>query len=109
MSWQTARDETLVLWRKIRGMIDRPDEIALLTEVNAICALCEAAGEREPHDLTRCERCLAFQQFGGCRAINLEMSERIVERNWGSLRALVDDFIHHLETLEIPAGQAGEN
>jgi len=103
MTWQEARDQTLELWQKIRAMIDTPDELDLLTEVNAICALCDAANEQEPRDLSRCERCLAFQQFGGCQQINLEMSERIVEKDWPALRELVDRFIHNLESLEMPA------
>ena len=102
MNWTSARDETLDLWRKIRGMIDAPDELELLTEINAICALCDAANEAEPRDLGRCERCLAFQQFGGCREINLEMSERIVEEDWDGLRLLVDRFIQSLEDLDLP-------
>lgn len=106
LAWRQARDETLELWRKIRRMLDEPDGLELLTEVNAICALCEAANQEEAPDLTRCERCLAFQQFGGCQQINLEMSERIVERNWGALRDLVDVFIHNLETLELPPESA---
>ena len=107
MTWETALDETLDLWRNIRGMIDEPDELELLTEVNAICALCDAATEQEPRDLTRCERCIAFQQFGGCQKVNLEMSERIVAKDWDALRGLVDEFIHSLEHLELPAEAAG--
>lgn len=83
-------------------MIDEGDELALLIEINAICALCEAAGEREPRSQTRCERCLAFQQFGGCQQVNLEMSERVVQKDWQALRGLVEGFIRNLETLEIP-------
>ena len=60
MTWTTARNETLELWRKIRTMIETPDELELLTEVNAACALCEAAAGEEPQDLTRCDRCLAL-------------------------------------------------
>ncbi len=102
MDWETAKTETLELWLKIRLMIDEPDELELLTEINAICALCDAAHEQEPRDLSRCERCLAFQQFGGCQQINLEMSERVVEKDWDAVRILVDRFIHNLENLEVP-------
>lgn len=105
MNWNKARDETLDLWLRIRDLIDNPDELELLTEINAICALCDAANEQEPRDLTRCERCIAFRQFGGCHEINLEMSERVVEKDWDALRGLVDQFIHNLENLEVaPSG-----
>ena len=75
LKWRTARDETLVLWQNIRGMIDEPDEIELLTEINALCALCEVANAEEPKTLTCCERCLAYQQFGGCRGVNLKSTD----------------------------------
>ncbi len=102
MIWKSARDETLDLWRGIRNMIDEPDELELLTEINALCALCEAANAEEPKTITNCERCLAFQQFGGCRGVNLEMSLRVVDKDWGALRELVDRFIDHLKHLELP-------
>lgn len=106
MNWDSARKETLETWRRIRAMIDAPDELELITEINAVCALCDAANDAEPRDLSRCERCLAFQQFGGCKEINLEMTQRIVEKDWGVLRALVDRFIDGLENLELPAESA---
>lgn len=102
MNWRSATDDTLALWRRIRAMIEIPDELDLLTEINAACAMCEAAAEEEPRDLGRCNRCLAFQQFGGCHEVNLEMSVRVAEKDWEGLRELVDQFIHNLETLEIP-------
>lgn len=106
MSWETAKAETLELWRKIRRMLDQPDELELLTEINAICSLCDAAASEEPRNLTRCERCLAFQQFGGCHGINLEMSQRVVEKDWDAVRDLVDRFIDILETLDVTRRRA---
>lgn len=100
--WKPAVDETIALWRKIRTMIEIPDELDLLTEINAACAMCDAAGSEEPRDLSRCERCLAFQQFGGCHEVNLQMSVRVAEKDWEGLRQLVDQFIHRLEELRIP-------
>lgn len=105
MSWETAKAETLELWRTIRQTLAEPDELELLTEINAICALCDSAAAEEPRSLTPCERCLAFQQFGGCHGINLEMSERVVEKDWDAVRVLIDRFIQILETLEVPQGE----
>lgn len=102
MTWETARNEALELWRQIRRMVDRPDELELLTEINAVCALCEIANSEEPKTLTRCERCLTFQQFGGCQGINLEMTEKVVAKDWDALRGLIDKFINLLQDLEIP-------
>jgi len=102
LGWQTAKEETLTTWLKIRQMVEDPDEIELLTEINAICALCDCAQAAEPEVHGRCERCLAYQQFGGCRGINAEMTERVVEADWQGLTAMVDRFIANLRTLEIP-------
>ncbi len=101
LDWQAAKEETLALWLKIREMVDKPDEITLLTEINAICDLCDVAEASEPEVFGRCERCIAYQQFGGCQGINAEMSERIVERDWKGLAVLVDRFIENLEALEV--------
>lgn len=101
--WQAAKEETLELWLKIRGLVAEPDEVELLTEINAICDLCDVAQEASPQVFGRCERCLAYQQFGGCRGINGEMSERVVAHDWEGLLVLIDRFIDNLKTLEVPS------
>ena len=102
LNWQVARDQTLELWLKIRGMVAQPDEVELLTEINAICDLCDVAQNAAPQPFGRCERCLAYQQFGGCHGINGEMSERVVEHDWEGLLVLIDRFIDNLRKLEVP-------
>lgn len=111
-NWQTAKQETLALWLRIREMVDDPDEIELLTEINAICALCEVAkaddsevADSEADDSEvhgRCAHCLAYQQFGGCGAVNGEMSELVAERDWNGLSVMVDRFVESLRGLEVP-------
>jgi hypothetical protein len=103
VDWTAARDGTLELWLKIRTMIDQPDELELLTEINVICDLCDVAQAAAPQVHGRCERCLAYQQFGGCSGINAEMSERVVAKDWQGLRVLVDRFIENLRNLELPS------
>lgn len=103
LDWQAAKEETLALWLKIRGMVAEPDELELLTEINAICDLCDVAQDAAPQVFGRCERCLAYQQFGGCHGINGEMSERVVEHDWEGLLVLVDKFIDNLRALEVPS------
>jgi hypothetical protein len=101
MNWQAAREDTLSLWRKIRADIGTASKLDLLTDINAVCALCVKA-EGEADDPTRrCEVCPAFQQFGGCYGVNALMSERVVEQDWDGLRELVDGFIARLEALEL--------
>ena len=100
--WRAAQEETIKLWLKIRDMVEEPDEVTLLTEINAICDLCDVAQEAAPQPFGRCERCIAYQQFGGCHGINGEMSERVVEHDWEGLLVLIDRFIDNLRSLELP-------
>lgn len=102
MDWSAAKDDTLRLWTDIRRKIPQRDSLELLSEINAVCSLCEVAQASSPRDLGRCERCLAYRQFGGCRGINAEMSERIATGDWPGFEALVDDFIAKLEAMDVP-------
>ena len=107
MEWAEAKVKTLELWMRIRRMTDEPDELALLTEINAMCDLCNTARDQKPESLEMCSYCLAYQQFGGCRAVNAEMSELVVTKDWETLRARVDGFIESLKSIELPpAGNA---
>lgn len=54
------------------------------------------------HD--RCRFCLASQQLGGCKEINFEMSERVVERDWAGLRELIRRYIADLESMQMTGG-----
>jgi hypothetical protein len=101
MDWRQARDATLSDWRRIRASIGEADPIELLTDVNAVCALCEKADEEPPEGKSRCERCLVARQFGGCSQLNGLMSEKIAEHDWEGLTALVDEFLHELETVDL--------
>jgi len=100
--WQAAMDDTVALWRKIRQMVEEPDELELLTEINAVCDLCEVAQAAAPQAFGRCERCIMYQQFGGCRGINAEMSECVVAGDWDKLLTLIDRFVGSLEAAEVP-------
>ena len=105
MDWDEARERTLELWYDLRRSIGREtDEVALLTEINAACALCEKADAEKAAGEIKCDRCQAAQQFGGCRGINLEMSECVVSKDWDGLRELVDRFIGNLERLRPESG-----
>lgn len=106
MDWKQAKHNTLELWRGIRSSIGEADPLDLLTEINAVCDLCGAAGEqRAAGELDNCQYCLFYRQFGGCRGINADMSECIAARDWDQLRVLADRFIAHLEAMEVPPAQ----
>lgn len=102
MSWEEARNRELARWLSIREGIGVTEPVKLLTEINVTSTLCEKAKEGAGESLNYCDRCLFYQQFGGCREVSGRMSERVSESDWKGLRALVDEFIAHLRALEIP-------
>ena len=103
MDWQEARDGTLEVWRRIHDAIGTAEELDLLTEINAVCDLCEVATSEAAGRPDRCGYCLAFQQAGGCRSASLAMSEMVVDKDWDGLRGLVAEFISTLEAVDLPA------
>jgi len=106
VNWREARDLTLETWVALGESIGQKDELALLTEINAVCDLCSKARDEAGSDPTgRCEYCLFYQQFGGCHAVNEEMSERVVKGDWDGLRRLVHGFVADLRALELPPGE----
>lgn len=100
--WKQARQQALGTWRDIRGSIGEADTLGLLTDINAVFALCDKAKEEAGGDADRCRYCLFYDQFGGCREVSGDMSEKVVEKDWEGLRELIDEFIAHLEELEVP-------
>ena len=108
MDWREAKDSTIGDWKRIRDAIGTAEELELLTDINAVCDLCVVAKAEAAGEPDRCGYCLAFQQFGGCQAANLAMTEMVMDKNWEKLGALVDGFISALEAVDTEAGnQAG--
>jgi len=101
MNWSEAIEGTRRQWTAIRDSICEADEIELLTEINAVCDLCEKAEEEEGSGIGRCRRCLFYQQFGGCQDLSARMSEAVVEKDWDRLRSLVDETIDSLRSLSL--------
>lgn len=107
MEWRQALDETIVLWERIRAGIGSADDLQLLSDINAVCSLCERADlEKAEEGGRRCDHCLLFQQWGGCQGINGLMSEKVVEKDWDGLRGLVDEFLARLRTTRSSALEA---
>jgi len=106
MSWEEARDRELAHWSAIREAIGTATPVELLTEINAASALCEKAKGEANSSLSYCDRCLFYQQLGGCREVSGRMSERVAENDWDGLQSLVDGFIAHLRALEVPGSAA---
>lgn len=102
MDWSEAKRRTIDLWKGIRTAIGDAEEIELLTEINAVCGLCDKAREEAESGEGPCLYCLAYRQLGGCREVSLEMSELVVEARWDELRDLTDRYIARLEAMEIP-------
>jgi hypothetical protein len=103
MNWTEAIEGTRRQWTAIRDSIGRADEVELLTEINAVCDLCEKAEEEEGSGIGRCRRCLFYQQSGGCQDLSARMGEAVVEKDWDRLRQLVDETLHGLQSLALPA------
>lgn len=106
MDWNQALRSTIKQWEAIRDSIGTAHEIELLTEINAVCDLCEKAREESCAETgffyDRCRYCIAFQQFGGCQEISARMSQAVVEKDWPRLRNLVDETLHALTTTNPP-------
>jgi hypothetical protein len=102
MNWTEAIEGTLRQWTAIRDSIGEADEVELLTEVNAVCDLCEKSDDEQGSGVGRCRQCLFYQQFGGCQDVSLRMGEAIIEKDWDRLRRLIDETIHGLRSLTLP-------
>jgi hypothetical protein len=106
MNWNEAREGTLRQWNGIRDMVGNADPVALLTEINAVCDLCEKADQVAGTGIGRCQYCYFYQQFGGCLDVSARLSEAVVEKEWETVRALVDDMIVKMRKLELPVQDA---
>lgn len=103
MSWEEARNRELAHWTAVHDAIGTAAPVELLTEINATDAFCDKAREVAGDPIDYCSRCLLYHQFGGCRDTSGRMSERVAQRDWEGLRAMVDELIAHLRGLAVPA------
>lgn len=102
MSWEEARNRELAHWSAVREAVGTASQVELLTEINAADALCEKSRAEAGEGLSFCDRCLFYQQFGGCREVTGRMSDRAAARDWEGLRELLDGYIAHLRALRVP-------
>jgi hypothetical protein len=102
MTWNEAVEGTLEAWYGIRDSIGMASDLELLTEINAVCPLCEKAADVATNPVQRCEHCPVARQCGGCYGIGGEMSECIAAHDLEGLAELVDEFIARLEAVRIP-------
>ncbi|HKV09930.1 MAG TPA: hypothetical protein VJ725_17455 [Thermoanaerobaculia bacterium] len=102
MTWTEAIHGTVRQWTTIRDSIGTAPPVDLLTEINAVCDLCEKSEAEAGSGIERCRYCLFYQQFGGCQEVSGRMSEAVVEQDWDRLRQLVDQMIEGLEKLKVP-------
>lgn len=102
MTWKEAKEGTLRQWMAIRDLIGDTDTVTLLTEINAVCDLCEKTDEMAGTPYGRCDYCLFYQQFGGCREVSAQLSELVVANQLKDVRVLVDDMIRKTQELKVP-------
>lgn len=103
MTWTDAIQGTIRQWTDIRAAVGVADTVTLLTEINAVCDLCEKSEAEAGNGIERCRYCLFYQQFGGCQEVSGRMSEAVVEKDWDRVRHLIDETIHGLRRLALPA------
>ena len=104
MTWKEAQEGTIRQWTWIRDALGTADTVTLLAEINAVCDLCEKSDEAKGDTpFGRCDYCLFYQQFGGCREVSARMSELAVERRFDEVRALIDDMIAKTRALKVVA------
>ena len=102
MTWNEAKEGTIRQWTSIRDAIGTADTVTLLTEINAVCDLCEKADEAKGGTpFGRCNYCLFYQQLGGCQKVSATMSELVASRRWDEVRALVDDMIARTRAMAV--------
>lgn len=102
MTWKEAQQGTIRQWENIRNAISRADTVELLTEINAVCDLCEKSEEESGTPIGRCDYCLFYQQFGGCREVSATLSELVVSGRLDEVRFIVDDMIRKTWSLALP-------
>ncbi|HEX3130467.1 MAG TPA: hypothetical protein VH394_24230 [Thermoanaerobaculia bacterium] len=103
MTWKEAQQGTIRQWEGIRDAIGRADTVELLTGINAVCDLCEKSDQEAGTPIGRCDYCLFYRQFGGCREISARLSELVVSGELDEVRAIVDDIIGKTDALVLGA------
>jgi hypothetical protein len=103
MTWNEAKTGTIRQWEAIRDAIGSADTVELLTEINAVCDLCEKSDQEAGTPFGRCGYCLFYRQFGGCREISASLSELVVKGEMEEVRAIVDDMIRKTGALALGA------
>ena len=102
MTWKEAQEGTIRQWESIRDAVGTADTVKLLTEINAVCDLCQKSDEvKGDTPFGRCDYCLFYQQFGGCQKVSATMSELVASRRWDEVRALVDDMIARTRAMAV--------
>ena len=102
MTWKEAKQGTIRQWEAIRGAIGKADTVELLTEINAVCDLCEKSDQEAGTPFGRCDYCLFYQQFGGCREVSARLSELVASGELDEVRTIVGDMIRKTEALVVP-------
>jgi hypothetical protein len=104
MNWSQAKQRTIEQWRALIPRIGSDDPLDLLAEVNGVTALCEQAriAAAEHGDWHKCRYCIAFEQQGGCGAVEAVLSEKLMSHEWDEARDLARRVLSDLEALDIP-------
>lgn len=93
MEWKLALDATIAEWEVIRDNIGKANPVDLVTEINAVCELCDKASHEADQPGHRCRYCIVFGTDRGCRDLRLELTQSLLDEDWESSRAQVDEVL----------------
>lgn len=104
MNWLEAKRRTIEQWRWIRDRIGTADVLELVEDVNGVTALCEKAQQDAASvgDWHKCRFCIAYDQLGGCGAVEGVLTECLLDHNLTEARDLANRILGDLESLEVP-------
>lgn len=102
MDWKKAKQRTLGEWLRIRSALTDGDALQLVTDINAVCALCEKAREVAGSAAERCSQCIAFGDTKICEDYRFKLSELILDRDEAAATVLLEEIIQRVRDAPLP-------
>lgn len=101
MEWKEAKERTLTEWLKISDSLGQADSVSLVTEINAVSALCDKAREVAESATERCSHCIAFGDTKICEDYRFRLSELVLQEDLGSARELLAEIIARIRDADL--------
>lgn len=111
MTWEEARQRSIVKWTRLLDLAATRDTKAFLQETAEACAFCEKAITlwKQSGQSTRiqCPFCEGYIQFGGCRQPIDNLQAAVADGEWDAARKQVESIIQLLQHLDLPVEEPG--